>query len=81
MLKPGVKLIPGHGPLSTLDDLKTVHAMLTEITDHVRKGIAAGKTLDDLKAAGVPDKWKPWGEGFIKTDRWIETIHKSLTRK
>lgn len=81
MLKPGVKLIPGHGPLSTLDDLKAVHAMLTETTDHVRKGIAAGKTLDDLKAAGVPDKWKPWGEGFIKTDRWIETIHKSLTRK
>ena len=23
----------------------------------------------------------PWGAGFIKTDRWVETIYKSLTAK
>ncbi len=81
MLKPDVKIIPGHGPLSTLDDLKTFHAMLVETTDHVRKAVAAGKTLDQIKADGVPDKWKPWGTGFIKTDRWLETVHRSLTRE
>jgi len=80
-LPPDVKIIPGHGPLSTVDDLKTFHAMLTDSLALVKKAVAESKTLDQIKAAGVADKWKPWGEGFIKTDRWLETVHKSVTRK
>jgi len=80
-LPADVKLIPGHGPISTLDDLKAFHAMLEKTTNFVRKRIKAGKTLESLKEAGLPEKWKPWGTGFIKTDRWIETIYKSLTRE
>lgn len=79
-LTDGVKIIPGHGPLSSAKDLKTYHRMLVETTDVVRKGIAAGKSLAEIQAQGVPDEWKPWGTGFIKTDRWIETIHKSLKK-
>jgi hypothetical protein len=40
-----------------------------------------GKTLDEIKKAGLPDKFKEWGSGFIKTDAWIETVYKSYTRK
>ena len=75
------KLIPGHGPISTLDDLKSYHRMLQQTTEIVRQKIAAGKTLDQMKSEGLPDEWKPWGEGFIKTDRWIETIYRSVTAK
>jgi cyclase len=74
------RIIPGHGPLATLDDLKRYHRMLTETTAIVRKEMAAGKTLAQLKAAGLPDEWKTWGTGFIKTDRWIETIFNSLSK-
>ena len=77
----GAKLIPGHGPLSTIDDLKLFHRMLLETTDVVRKKVAAGKTLDQIKSEGLPDEWKAWGTGFIKTDQWIELIHVSLTKK
>jgi len=77
----GAKLIPGHGPLSTIDDLKLYHRMLLETTDAVRKKVAAGKTLDQIKTEGLPEEWKSWGAGFIKTDQWIELIHLSLTRK
>ena len=80
-IPPGAKLIPGHGPISTLDDLKSYHRMLQQTTEIVRQKIAAGKTLDQIKSEGLPDEWKPWGEGFIKTDRWVETIYKSLTAK
>lgn len=76
----GAKLIPGHGPLSTIDDLKRYHRMLLETTDVVRKKLAAGKTLDQIKTEGLPDEWKSWGAGFIKTDQWIELIHKSLQK-
>ena len=77
----GAKIIPGHGPLATSDDLKGFHKMLVETTGIVRKKMAAGKTLDQIKAEGLPDEWKTWGTGFIKTDQWIETIFRSLSRK
>lgn len=77
----GAKLIPGHGPLSTIDDLKTYHSMLIKTTDIVRQKIAAGKTLDQIKAEGLPDEWKSWGTGFIKTEMWLELVFKSLTAK
>jgi glyoxylase-like metal-dependent hydrolase (beta-lactamase superfamily II) len=80
-LPADVKLIPGHGPLSNLDDLKSYHRMLLTTTDIVRRQIGAGKTLEQIKAAGLPDEWKAWGSGFIKTDRWIETVHRSLTNQ
>jgi glyoxylase-like metal-dependent hydrolase (beta-lactamase superfamily II) len=77
----GAKLIPGHGPISTLDDLKSYHRMLQQTTEIVRQKIAAGKTVDQIKTEGLPAEWAPWGAGFIKTDRWVETIYKSLTAK
>ena len=80
-LPAGAKLIPGHGPLSTIDDLRLYHRMLLETTDVVRKKVAAKKTLDQIKSEGLSDEWKSWGTGFIKTDQWIELIHISLTRK
>jgi cyclase len=79
-LPVGVKIIPGHGPLSTVDDLKLYQRMLTETIDVVRKQAAAGKTLEQIKAAGLPETWKSWGTGFIKTDQWIELIYRSLSK-
>jgi glyoxylase-like metal-dependent hydrolase (beta-lactamase superfamily II) len=77
----GAKLIPGHGPLSTIDDLKTYHSMLIKTTDIVRQKIAAGKTLEQVKTEGLPDEWKSWGTGFIKTEMWLELVYRSLTAK
>ena len=79
-LPADVAIIPGHGPLSTLDDLKTYHGMLVEMMNLVRGKMEAGKTLEQIKAEGLPEKWKDWGSGFISTERWLETIHKSLSR-
>jgi cyclase len=72
------KIIPGHGPLSTLEDLKTYQGMLEETTGLVRQRMRQGKTLEQIKAEGLPEKWKSWGEGFIKTDQWVETVYQSL---
>ena len=79
-LPADVAIIPGHGPLSTLDDLKTYHGMLVEMMNLVRGKMEAGKTLEQIKAEGLPEKWKDWGSGFISTERWLETIYKSLAR-
>lgn len=80
-IKPGIKVIPGHGPLTGYEGLKTYHRMLVETTDLVRRAIKAGKSAEDIKKLQPPEKWRTWGNGFIKTDRWMETMYSSLTRK
>jgi len=73
------KLIPGHGAVSNLNDLKTYHQTLVETTGIVRKQMDNKKSLDEIKKTGLPAKYKDWGTGFIKTDAWIETIYKSYS--
>ncbi|MEK7855367.1 MAG: MBL fold metallo-hydrolase [Acidobacteriota bacterium] len=75
------KLIPGHGQVSTLDDLKAYHQIMVETAKIVQDAMKAGKSLDEIKKAGLPEKFKEAGSGFIKTDQWIEIIHKSYSRK
>ena len=75
------KLIPGHGPLSTLDDLKAFRQALMETSDIVQKAMKKKMSLDEIKKAGLPEKYKSWGSGFIKTDAWIETVYRSYSKK
>lgn len=75
------KLIPGHGAVSTHNDLKAYHATLVETSKIVQDAMKAGKSLDEIKKAGLPEKFKEAGSGFIKTDQWIETIHRSYSKK
>ncbi len=77
-LPAGAKIIPGHGPLSNAADLKLFHRMLVETTAIVDKQKQAGKTLEQIKAQGLPAEWKDWGTGFVNAERWIETIYRSL---
>lgn len=80
-LPADVKIIPGHGAISTLEDLKIYHHMLTTTTELVRAKIKAGKNLNTIQSEGVPDEWKAWGSGFISTERWLETIYQASTAK
>jgi cyclase len=80
-LPADAKLIPGHGPLSNIDDLKRFYQMMLTTTALVRKKMAARKTLDQIKKEGLPEEWKEWGTGFIKTDLWIEIVYKSYSAR
>ncbi len=80
---PDVKVIPGHGPLSTVADLKPFVAMLKDATARVENGIKQGKNVDQLKQEKVLAGYESWGgEGkFITTDKFIETLYNDLTGK
>jgi len=71
----------GHGPLSTIEDLKTYHTMLSESVKIIQDAWKSGKTVDEIKKSGLPDKFKEYGSGFVKTDQWIETVYKSYAKK
>lgn len=75
------KLIPGHGAISTHADLKAYHQMLVETSKIVQDRMKAGRTLEEIKKAGLPEKFNEAGSGFIKVPQWIETVYKSYSRK
>lgn len=75
------KLIPGHGGLATLADLKEYHAALVDTSNIVQERMKQKQTLEQIKAAGLPEKYKAWGSGFIKTDMWIEILYRSYSQK
>lgn len=80
-LPADIKIIPGHGRLATRDDLKSIHQAVVETSKIVQDAMKAGKSLDEIKKAGLPEKYKEAGAGFIKTEQWVETIYKSYSKK
>lgn len=76
-----VKVIPGHGPVSNLDDMKKFVTMLKETLAVVDKGIKQGKSLEQLQKENVLAPWEKWNGGFLKTDTWLETLYNDLTGK
>jgi glyoxylase-like metal-dependent hydrolase (beta-lactamase superfamily II) len=73
-----VKIIPGHGPLATKEDLRKFITVLKETSAAVQAEMKKGKTLDQLKQEKVLAKWDSWGQSFIKTDMFIEILYDSL---
>jgi len=80
-LPPDVKVIPGHGDVANLDDVRAYTKMLIDTRAVVEKGLKAGKTLDQLKQEKVLEPWKKWNGDFITTDAFIDTLYNDLTGK
>jgi glyoxylase-like metal-dependent hydrolase (beta-lactamase superfamily II) len=81
MLPPNVKVIPGHGPLSTMDDLKKFEAMLRATSAAVAGAMKQGKTLDQMKQEKVLANYADWGKGFIKPEVFTEILYNDLSGK
>jgi len=80
-LPDDAKVIPGHGPLSDKAGLRAYAEVLRGTTNAVAKALAAGKTLDQMKAENILAQWDSWGKGFIKTDAWIATLVAEAAKK
>jgi glyoxylase-like metal-dependent hydrolase (beta-lactamase superfamily II) len=74
------KIIPGHGPVSNVADMKPFLAMLRDSATRVQKGIEEGKTVDQLKNENVLAGYESWGgpEKHITTDKFIDTLYNDL---
>jgi cyclase len=78
-LPPDVKVIPGHGQLSNLDDVREFTTMLKETSAVVQKALDEHKTLAQMKEEKILEPWKKWSGDFVKTDAFVETLYNSLT--
>ena len=78
-LPADVKVIPGHGDLSTLDDVREYVKMLKETSAVVEAAIKAGKSADQMKQDKILEPWAKWSGKFISADAFIDTLQASLT--
>jgi cyclase len=75
------RVIPGHGPVTGVDDLRKYRGMLDGAMAAVKKGLAGGKTVEQMQKEKVLAPWEDWGKGFIKADAFIATIAEDLAKK
>ncbi len=78
-LPANVRVIPGHGDISNLDDVHEYVKMLKETSAVVQKAIDNHKTLEQMKQEKILEPWKKWSGDFIDSDKFIETLYNSLT--
>lgn len=81
MVPPEVKVIPGHGPLCTPEDVRKFAQMLKDTRALVAEAASQGKTADQMKQDRVLSKYEDLGKGFIKTDAWIDLLYAEVTKK
>ena len=74
------KIIPGHGKIATVKELREYLAMLKGTSAIVEAGIKAGKTADQLKKEKALAKYDAWGKGFFKPEEFIDQLYKDLKR-
>src|SRR5215472_17421982 len=78
-LPADVKVIPGHGALSNMEDVKAFTKMLKETSAVVEKALDNHKTLEQMKQEKILGPWEKFSGSFINSDAFIETLYNSLT--
>ncbi|MDW5286247.1 MBL fold metallo-hydrolase [Alteromonas macleodii] len=68
-------IIPGHGDISNKQEYSAFLAMISETFSYVKALKQDGKTLDEVKAMGLGDKWADWSWNFINEEKWITTLY------
>jgi glyoxylase-like metal-dependent hydrolase (beta-lactamase superfamily II) len=81
-LPPDVKIIPGHGEVSTVTEVREYVKMLKGASAVIEGAIKAGKTLDQMKRERLLAPWSAtYSNDFVDTDAFIDTLYNSLTHQ
>ena len=81
MTKPDTKFIPGHGPLSTPDDVRKFVAMIKQTRAVVARAVRQKKSVEQMKKQKLLAKWDTdYGKGFIKADDWMDVLYADVSQ-
>jgi len=47
----------------------------------VRKGLASGKTVEQMQKEKVLAPWEDWGKGFVNADTFLAVVAEDLGKK
>ncbi|MEP6738529.1 MAG: MBL fold metallo-hydrolase [Chryseolinea sp.] len=67
LMNDQTKIIPGHGDICTINDVKTLRNKIADIRDQVAAALKKGKKPEEITGMGITDKYEAeLGKGFIK---------------
>jgi cyclase len=78
------KIVPGHGEVANVEDLRGYLKMLTETSAAVASALRAGKSLEQMKKEHLLGAWSEHyspPKAFVDTDAFTETLVNSLNRR
>jgi glyoxylase-like metal-dependent hydrolase (beta-lactamase superfamily II) len=78
---PKARLIPGHGPMATAEDLAAFRKMLTTVHDRLAPLADAGKTIQEAIAARpTHDLDATWGKGFFTGGMFTRVAYDGIVK-
>ena len=82
MLDARTRIIPGHGPVASEQDLRQWREMLATIHERVKKSVAAGKSLEQVKAERPTKEWdERFPDSFVTSDHVVEEAYRAVTSR
>lgn len=81
MAGPKTRIIPGHGPLSSPDDLRAYRAMLATIHDRLAPLADARKPIDDvIRSRPTADLDATWAKGLFNGPQFTRLVYDGLLK-
>jgi glyoxylase-like metal-dependent hydrolase (beta-lactamase superfamily II) len=82
MCGPHTRVIPGHGPVASREDIRKYQAMLREVRKRVAAALASGMSEEALIAAHPLDDLDPaWGGNLVKQPYLLAIVYEDLKSK
>ena len=81
MANAKTRIIPGHGPVASWEDLKGYLAFLETVHERLGKLKEQGKTIEEvMNAAPLKDFDEKLGQGFLKPEQFLRIVYTGLLK-
>jgi cyclase len=80
-MKETTAIVPGHGAVGTVEDLKGDRAFLADLVQQVRAGIQKGQTADQIAEGLSLSHHKGWGDDAARNKGYVKTLYPRLAKK
>ena len=81
MIPADTKVIPGHGGISTVEDMKAFLIMLRSTRSTVAKAVKRGQTLEQMRTQDILQPWSKFSGPFVTKDGFLEALYNELTNQ
>jgi glyoxylase-like metal-dependent hydrolase (beta-lactamase superfamily II) len=81
-LPPDARIVTGHNGVTDKAEFQRYQRMYGEVFTHVRKEVAAGRSLEQIQEPGLPAPWNSeWKGAEGQVPMWIASMHRSIQEK
>lgn len=76
------RIIPGHGPLASVDDLRTYRAMLADLHQKLEDSLARGESFETFMEGDPTAQYEEaWGQAWLSGRQFLEIVHGEMRRR